>query len=520
MRPTATPPAKQPTDNRSTRLSDGARVQFASLGSSITPQPAVAVARELAAEDPAPKEPIPEPTVTTQPPAASIPPKPEVAEPVPAEPVPAEPVAAEPVPAEPVPAEPVLEDLVPEPVIPVEPEPASLVPSIPTLTDSGSAAIVVTVTSGGLMIASEDTEALDRFEDMLTMLTGGATGGGGPEMTVFYLKYTKAMVVAETLDQLLGGGTLATQSGGGSSLLGDLAGAALGESGGGMMGALLGLGGGGGSTSYSPSGSIRITPDTRLNALLVQAGATDVDMIYQLLEILDQKESPEDVVSVAKAKIIPVYNVQAEVIAENIQQLYKDRMVTGAGSSGGAQRPSPEQFIQMLRGGGRGKSGSSRSQADEVQKMSITVDTTTNSVLVAAPEPLLTQIEDLVRQLDTKALESNSSTVRVVKLHGVGSDTMQRSLSGIMGDSVQFNSSSPSSSSRSRTSSRPSSGGGDPGSDARRAAFIEMMRARMQGGGGGPGMMMRPGGGPPGSGRGGPPGGSRGGPPGGSRGGR
>ena len=68
------------------------------------------------------------------------------------------------------------------------------------------APIIVMPGPDGLVIASEDTEALDEFQHMLNMLTE-ASAAGGPEITVFYLKHAKAAALTETLDQIFGAGT-------------------------------------------------------------------------------------------------------------------------------------------------------------------------------------------------------------------------------------------------------------------------------------------------------------------------
>ena len=78
------------------------------------------------------------------------------------------------------------------------------------------------------MIASEDLEALDQFEQLLRT-SAGAAGAGQPEMAVFYLRYAKAEAAAEQLTRFVSGGGGA--AGGGGSMLSDLAGAALGEAG-------------------------------------------------------------------------------------------------------------------------------------------------------------------------------------------------------------------------------------------------------------------------------------------------
>ncbi len=337
------------------------------------------------------------------------------------------------------------------------------------------APIIVAVGPGGVMIASEDTDALDDFEDLLTALASSAMAGSS-EITIFYLKHAKAQVVAETLDAIFGGGTITTQSssggGGGGGLLGGLAGAAMGDSGG-ILGTLLGMGDGG---TIAPSGSIQITPDDRLNALIVQANPTDLSTIEELLKILDQKESPEDVLVQMKARVIRCYNTQASEIADILKQVYRERMVSGA-SGASARRPTPQEFMQMLRGGRRGSSGgSSRTSAQEFMKMTVSVDERTNSLIVAAPEQLFEEVKMLVEQLDQAAMESGQST-RVVTLHKASPDAVQQALSAMLGDSVQFGKTTPAvravtpsrpSTQRPTAPSRPSSTQPRPSSSSRR----------------------------------------------------
>ena len=100
--------------------------------------------------------------------------------------------------------------------------------------------IVVAPGPGGVMIACEDPEVLNEFEQLLNNLAGSA-GSGGPELTIFYLKYAKVEPVKETLEKVFSGGTTSTTSPYGSNssggLLGSMAGAAFGD-GGGILGSL------------------------------------------------------------------------------------------------------------------------------------------------------------------------------------------------------------------------------------------------------------------------------------------
>ncbi len=122
------------------------------------------------------------------------------------------------------------------------------------------APIIVAPGPGGVLIASDDLEALDDFEHLLTTVAERSSSSTR-DYAVFYLKYGKAANVSEVLSAIFGGGS---KSGG---LVNEMAGAALGDLGGGLMGNLL-LGGGGGrsaaadsppdpSTSCPTSGSTR-----------------------------------------------------------------------------------------------------------------------------------------------------------------------------------------------------------------------------------------------------------------------
>ena len=175
------------------------------------------------------------------------------------------------------------------------------------------------------MIASDDIEALNQFESLLTNLAS-RTATGGKEFTVFYLQNAGAVAAAETLEAVFGGGS--SSAGGGGSLLGDLAGMALGGGGGGgLMGAMIGGGGGGAPSSILSGASVLIVPDARLNALIVQATPTDLDLIEQLLEVVDQLDVPESTVN-PRPRLIPVVNTGATQIAEILREVYSERMAS------------------------------------------------------------------------------------------------------------------------------------------------------------------------------------------------
>ncbi len=317
--------------------------------------------------------------------------------------------------------------------------------------------IVIVPGPGGLLITSEDKKALDEFEKLISMLANQRFTGGR-EYTVFYLKFAKAQTVSDTLKQILAGGT---SSGGGGDFVGDFASSMLGDLGGGIIGSMFGGGGGdsGEITSVRGSGGpVEIIPDLRLNALVVNASPADLDTIEQLLKVLDQQNSPENIAVTAAPRLIPVYNTSAETVAQVVQQVYQERLASAANQ----RQVSPQEFLQALRGGRRGGRGNNQQQQeqDQLPKMSIGVDSRNNSLVVAASDPLFNEVKLLVEQLDQPS-DSSRETTRVVTLKRTNPDSVKSALVSLLGDQAQTSSSTSSQSrNRSQESSTNNRGGG------------------------------------------------------------
>ncbi|MBI1903175.1 MAG: hypothetical protein HYS13_18905 [Planctomycetia bacterium] len=294
------------------------------------------------------------------------------------------------------------------------------------------AEIIVTIGPAGVVIASSDTKALDEFERLFQEMAS-RTALSGKEYTVFYLRYARAEVAALLLQEMMGG---SSSSSGGGSLMGDIGSMMLGDVGGGLIGNMIGGGGGGSDRIGVTVGTLRIVPDARLNALVVQGSVSDIDMVEQLLEVVDQEAGPIDVETQGKPRFIPVYNTSAEEVASIVRTVYASRIATDATSSQQNRQPSPEDIIRALRGG-RGRD--SRNEAkSEPPKMTIGVDTKSNSLIVSAPEPLFQEVRGLVEQLDQGTPESDQ-TVRTVKLKNSSPVMVQQALTSLTGGTVRAN---------------------------------------------------------------------------------
>ncbi|MFM9068110.1 MAG: secretin N-terminal domain-containing protein, partial [Planctomycetota bacterium] len=86
--------------------------------------------------------------------------------------------------------------------------------------------VVITIQKGGIVIASEDKQALDDLEALFSTLAGReAMSGTTREYTVYYLRHSKAEAAAALLNTIIAGGGESSGGGGGGgggSLLGDL----------------------------------------------------------------------------------------------------------------------------------------------------------------------------------------------------------------------------------------------------------------------------------------------------------
>jgi hypothetical protein len=360
-------------------------------------------------------------------------------------------------------------------------------------TKSGAPEVVISVAPNGtITIVSEDLDALDQIEAQLRSLV--ETGSTGKEFNIYNLRYAKAETAAALLTEILSGGSGTNDEGGGGGLMGDIASQMMGGMGGDLLGGLLG--GPSGGTGTTTGGTVSIIPDPRLNALIVQGNYRDLDAIEQLLQIIDQPDSGVPVETTPMPRFIPVVYGNADDIATIVKQAFVSKI---QGEAGNQQRqPSPEDFIRALRGGGRG--GNSRQQnRGEEQKMTVSVDTQSNSLIVSAPDYLFNQVRELVSQLDQRAVASKADeTVRVVNLRRASGDIVQRSLTSVLGPNAQVNkastattstsasrSTSSSSQSRSSTSGQNNQGGDnrppDAGGDAmRNMMMIQEMQRRMQ----------------------------------------
>ncbi|MEC8473368.1 MAG: secretin N-terminal domain-containing protein [Planctomycetota bacterium] len=349
--------------------------------------------------------------------------------------------------------------------------------------------IIVQFTPAGMVIASEDSEALDVFQGLMESFASPSTLQSELP-TIIWLKYIEAEIAAELVSSVLGGG---------ESTIASAVDTVTGGLGGGMLG-LLGMGmGGGGGGGAAPSarsiltstGSVNIVPDARLNALIIHANPIDMQMIEMILEKIDIQESPEDIETVAKPMLIPVIYQDANDVANVVKSVFGERIAGAQRSSSGGGRggqPSPQDFFNALRGGG-GRGGASQAAKSERTKISVAVDAKSNSLVVIATPQDFAEIQQLVEALDQSSMVTEETIITYAPSGKVNPDVLKAALESILGTQAKSTSESPSSSSSSNNNpSSPSTPSSSPSpEDIQRR--IEFFRSRFGGGGGagGPG---------------------------------
>jgi type II secretion system protein D len=357
----------------------------------------------------------------------------------------------------------------------------------PSLPGSRKPVYIAPLSRGnGIMLGSEDTEALDLLEELVRYLTLTSPTEGS--FAVIPIKYANAASVAETLDQLFNGRRENNQRGGGFNPLAMFMGGGRGGPFGGFGGDGEGFGGRGDRGQTAPRTQIRVVADTRTNSLLVKAPASEMATIRRLIAVsLDVPESDAAVLS--RTYIIQLQNANCNEVAAVLRSLYADAMGRGGSNTGPAGFPG---FAFPFGGQGRGNESERRSGGRGEVTLSFGVYEATNSIVVSCPEPMFQQIKNLIDELD-RASEVATRTVKVVRINNVDPETMARAIAAVTGQ-------------RMPTDRQPAAGGqgGDVNAadQARREAFRNFFMGGGFGGGGFGG-----GGGFPGGGAGGPGGG-------------
>lgn len=265
------------------------------------------------------------------------------------------------------------------------------------------------ITPRGLLLQSQDTEALDLFEEHLRTISGPADSIPSPPV-VFYLKYVNPNDAVRLLAELIDGGEAAKEGEAGTLINGYVSSSSADF----LLGTLV--------TSRDgmmtlTSGPVTIVADMRLNRLITQGSASDIERIEEYLKIIDKDNSITDVETHGTSRVIELVNTKADEVASVLREAFAGRVQ----ASTSKQQSSPEQEAAAAKAAAaeakkdaakRGSAAKKPSQPerDLEPKMTIAVHPPSNSLIVTAPEQLFREVEKLAVSIDQR----NEQTVEVV----------------------------------------------------------------------------------------------------------
>lgn len=319
--------------------------------------------------------------------------------------------------------------------------------------------IILSPTPDGLVVVSDDPDAVDRLEELLT----GVGNSGQTRYHLFHLKHVAAEEAKTLLDTLFTGNAT-----GDASASTDRSGA-------------LGMFTGGSASITAPS----MIADKRLNRLWIQGTAGQIRDVQQYLRVIDVEDGPVDVQTNPKPAYIPVFYTSAESIVTVLKEIYAERIFDPSRNNRAAAQGGRGGGFGGFggfggRGGGNTQASSSAATTGDLPKMTITSEASSNLVVVSAPGPLLKEITEVIEQLDVRAKNAPSEDFQLGRLSGSSGspELIKKFFQGAYGDIVQTEGSGIAAPSTNNSGSRTSSSNTRTGSADPRAAFIEMIRNR------------------------------------------
>ena len=315
------------------------------------------------------------------------------------------------------------------------------------------APITIELTEIGLLIKSQDLDALDELEYLIREYFD-VTETGEPTLRLFKLERRDPQKVMSQLENLINGPDTSGGGGGGGNPLLNMANNALNQASGLNPMSLFGgdsLDSGGGLLPVVDD--VMMQPDTRLRALWVKAVPEDLDLIEQVIEIIDSEQPEHAVLPFGENPTlrIPLAHRDPTEVADLVRKQFPD-LIKAEGGSGG--QPNPQQVqqqmqqqmmrqMQQLMGGrgGRGGGGGGRNQVeDETPKATLGVDTAGNALLVTGPKYIAKEIFDFVTEHVDLELEQPKQFLRVIQTKGqIDPSVIGRAIQGSFGEKIESN---------------------------------------------------------------------------------
>jgi len=189
------------------------------------------------------------------------------------------------------------------------------------------------VVPNGILLQSDDIEALDHFEEHLRLLSAQDKTAISPTV-IYYLKYVSAEEAVKMLADLLDGGNALSDAPEDTLVRGSV----------GNLGSFYGslLFERDGVTTVT-AGTATIVSDARLNRLIVQGTREDIATIESYMKIIDKDSSITDIETSGRSRVIELKHARAIEVAEMIREAFPDRVEMSAQRNAQARQPNPNQ---------------------------------------------------------------------------------------------------------------------------------------------------------------------------------
>jgi len=161
------------------------------------------------------------------------------------------------------------------------------------------------------------------------------------------------------------------------------------------------------------NGSIRVTADERLNAVLVSASSHDIAEIRSLVGRLDGT-SPSSVVEIQH---VPLTSANAFETVRLIEDVLSGRSLGGRRPN---DRATVLRYVRQAEGGADGSEMEVSTALRE--SINLTPDVRTNTIIVKAPSDSMGLLIDMIRDLDESSV--GSKNVRIFKLENADASAM------------------------------------------------------------------------------------------------
>jgi type II secretory pathway component GspD/PulD (secretin) len=280
----------------------------------------------------------------------------------------------------------------------------------------------------GILLQSEDTAALDLFEEQLMEIAASNNRTPSPPV-VYYLRYVNAEDAVKMLADLLDGGQSLAEAPENTLINGN----AFSLGGSSYYGSLTTKKEG---VTTVTAGTATIVSDARLNRLIVQGTTEDVAIIDEYMQIVDKGSSITTIETFGQSHVIELQYTKAKDVAEMIEQAFVNRIAKAPQANPQQGRPGERPGGEQRQGGDgnerRDGGEQPRDVADKptrgrLPEMTVAAHEASNSLVITAPDALFEEVERLVQSIDTM---SEQVTEVIPAKDGVDLETILRRLNG------------------------------------------------------------------------------------------